>query len=308
MLTNEQLKERLNYLTGSDASVICGFSPYKTKIELWQEKTGKIQQEDISNLNAIEFGNFMESGVANWFSSKSGILLKPKLDTEPMRIHKNEKWMAGNIDYQALNENAGVECKTAGRPGDDWGDGVNLMPEQYLFQCAHYAMVYDFERIYLPVVFSFTRELRWYTYERNNNLESLLLELEHDFWHNHVLKDIPPEPINEKEVRQLYKETKSLPLMATDDIEACLYKMADLDNQIKELEAHKQLQKDKVARFMGQNDTLIDAVGCKLATWKLTKERQYFDKDKLEIENPEIFKKYVYYKDGVRMFRNNVGK
>ncbi|GKS62492.1 hypothetical protein YTPLAS21_19500 [Candidatus Nitrosocosmicus sp.] len=310
MLTNEQLEERLNYVTGSDAAVICGFSPYKTKVQLWLEKTRRVEQDDISNKNIIKFGNFMEQGIADWFSSESGILLKAKALNEPesMQIHKTNKWMAGNIDYLALEENAGVECKSSGRPGEEWGNGENLIPNVYMFQCAHYAMVYDFDIIYLPVVFASTRELRWYTYERNKNLESIIEEREYNFWHKHVLADVPPDPDTEQEVKQLYKETKSSPIQATHEIIDSLYKMKDIDIQIKELEATKQLHKDKVARFMCQHDTLLNLTGEPVATWKNSKPVKQFNKDKLELEHPDIFAKYASFRNPVRTFRNNIGK
>lgn len=44
----EWLAARKNYIGGSDASAVLGMNPYKTNLELWKEKTGIVQPEDLS--------------------------------------------------------------------------------------------------------------------------------------------------------------------------------------------------------------------------------------------------------------------
>ena len=47
MTREEWLEARKNGIGGSDAATILGLNPYKTTIELWEEKTGKREAEDI---------------------------------------------------------------------------------------------------------------------------------------------------------------------------------------------------------------------------------------------------------------------
>ena len=51
----EWLNGRMNGIGGSDAAAIVGMNPYKTNIELFEEKTGRSIPEDISD-NKIKFG------------------------------------------------------------------------------------------------------------------------------------------------------------------------------------------------------------------------------------------------------------
>jgi len=44
----EWLKAREMGIGGSDASAVVGMNPYKTNIDLFEEKTGRIIPEDIS--------------------------------------------------------------------------------------------------------------------------------------------------------------------------------------------------------------------------------------------------------------------
>ena len=43
---NEWLQARQGRIGGSDASAIVGMNPYRTNVELWQIKTGQLEQED----------------------------------------------------------------------------------------------------------------------------------------------------------------------------------------------------------------------------------------------------------------------
>ena len=43
------LEERKAGIGASDAAAIIGMNPWKTNIQLWQEKTGEVEPEDISD-------------------------------------------------------------------------------------------------------------------------------------------------------------------------------------------------------------------------------------------------------------------
>ncbi len=215
MLTNEQLEQRLSCITGSDAAVICGISPYKTRLQLWMEKTRRVEADDISGLNHIKFGNYMEQGVARWFEDDSGKAID--YSGTPMITHKSLPWMAGTIDFLITGENSILECKTAYRD-TGWGNGENIIPPYYLMQVAHYCAVGNFEKAYIAVVFSSTREMRWYVYDRNQTLEDRIINMERDFWVNYVQADKSPDPVCESDLLLLYKSTKQDPIIATDDV------------------------------------------------------------------------------------------
>jgi len=71
-LTEKQLADRLKYVTGSDAAVILGLSPWKGIVQLYQEKTGYIEQEDMSDKPWIKAGNYLEPVIRQWFQDETG--------------------------------------------------------------------------------------------------------------------------------------------------------------------------------------------------------------------------------------------
>ena len=54
---------RAKRIGASDAPIICGLSPWKSAIQLWMEKTGKITQPDSSGNFAIQRGIRLEPVV-----------------------------------------------------------------------------------------------------------------------------------------------------------------------------------------------------------------------------------------------------
>lgn len=298
MLTQEQIEQRLNYVTGSDAAVICGLSPFKTKLQLWMEKTNRVVQDDISGLNHIKFGNFFEQGVADWFAADTG----KEIYKEPtMLVHKSHAWMAGNIDFRIRGENAILECKTAFRD-DGWGDGDNIIPPYYLMQVAHYCAVGGFDTAYVAVVFASKREMRWYRYDRNLELEEKLINRELDFWINNVKADVCPEPVNEKDILTLYKETNSTPIIADENIESHIKLLRIFKGHLQEAKARVDALQEQIALFMKDSDTLLDFSGKIIATWKFTKPIQRFDAKQLRHDDPIMWEKYMRTDEPQRRF------
>lgn len=301
MLTTEQLAARKNFVMGSDAAVICGISPYKSRVKLWLEKTGRAEEEDISNANHIKYGNYMEDGVAAWFQDESGIELEPK--HKRMIVHPDIPWMGGNLDFNIKGQNAILECKTALKD-DGWGNNKNIIPPHYLMQVAHYCAVGQYDKAYIAVVFSMTREMRWYEYSRNLKLEEQIIEQERNFWVNHVLADVPPAASTEQDILEMHKEADASPIIATEDVEIVLAELTKINAELKMFEELKQTRRDKIAVFMQNHDTLLDTSGLLLATYKFTAPVRRFDTKGLEKNEPELYQKYLM--TGERQRRMNL--
>ncbi len=299
MLTEAQLEQRLDYLTGSDAAVVTNLSPYKTRLELWQEKTRRTVQEDISHLNHIKFGTYFEDGVAQWFEAESGKKLKPK--ESKMLTHPTIPFMAGNVDFEIDGENAILECKTAASDRD-WGDGENIIPPYYLMQIAHYCAVGGYDRAYLAVVFSAKREMRYYIYERNQALEEKLIKAETDFWINNVQADVAPEPVNEKDIISLYPAANADPIIGDYVIIDKVSEMAKLAKQIKEIEEMKDNLKTEVALYMKDHDALLAPDGTLVATWKYTKTSRRLDTEELRKKHKGLYEEFLKETGAQRRF------
>ena len=62
------LKSRTLGIGGSDAAAILGLNPYKSNVELFEEKTGKRMPEDISDKPYVKYGTEAEPLIRRLFS------------------------------------------------------------------------------------------------------------------------------------------------------------------------------------------------------------------------------------------------
>lgn len=306
MLSEAQIAERKNYVTGSDASVILGVNPYESVIDLWRYKLGLMEKKDISDNPRVKAGNYLESVVMEMFIDATG---KKVHKVDDMLVHPVHTWMAGNIDGAVENESAILEIKTTSR-ADGWGElGSDNVPLHYLCQVAHYLALTGAAKCFVAVLIS-GWDFRYYTIERNKKLEDILIEKERFFWHENVKKEIAPEPRNIDDVMTLYKNNiLEEPLVASPHIIELIEKMKSLRDFRKEMDDEEVEIKNQVALYMKNYQTVVSPfTGNPVLTWKPTKDIEMFDKDKFRKENPELYSKYTSMRDGPRRWLLKYGE
>lgn len=126
---------RAENIGGSDVAVILGLSPYKSKWQLWMEKSGKLPAEDLSQNKAVQAGTFLEAGIAQWAAHLWDMNISKVTDYYTV---DSVPGMGASLDY--IND-AGepVEIKWSAR-GHGWdyeGDTLVDAPEYYIIQVQH---------------------------------------------------------------------------------------------------------------------------------------------------------------------------
>lgn len=293
MLTEQQKRDRLKYVTGSDCSVICGVNPWMTEIDLYRIKRGEIQEEDKSHLPFVIAGSYLEPGVAKMFENETGLMTYSK---DGMIISDKHYWMSGNIDRFISNKNEILEIKTTrSRRNSGWGElGDDTINEIALLQGAHYCAVTETDACYFGVFFRAEGEFQVYRYERNARLEGILIEKERVFWEEHVLRGIPPAARSLNEVRSLRSNLViNGAKVATPEISEILSKYKELKEHSSAVEERMQNLRKQLCLAIGDNETIEDDMGKCLATWKYVKGNRRFDADRFKEECPDMHRKYV---------------
>ncbi len=135
----EWLKYRKQGIGGSDAGAVCGFNPYRTALQVYQDKTTD-EIEEIDN-EAMRQGREFEDYVARRFTEATG---KQVRRANAMFYDEANPFMLADVDRMVVGENAGLECKTASPyMADKWKDGK--IPLSYQIQCYHYMSVCNAE-------------------------------------------------------------------------------------------------------------------------------------------------------------------
>jgi putative phage-type endonuclease len=289
MLTPEQKEIRKTGIGGSDASAVAGISRYKSNVDVYLEKIGMSNSDDGDNEPAY-WGHVLEDVVAQEYCKRTN-----KQVAKEDRLLRSEKypWMIANVDRIIVNEAAILECKTCSAfKYKEWGaDGSDEIPDEYIIQCAHYAIVTDAKYVDLAVLMG-GQYFGIYTYQRNKKLESSLIDIEHDFWHNHVEKNEPPMPKTYTDVCKLFGSEMGTPKEINSDIEKKLQNYCHIQQKIKELNKQSCELKTAVCNYLGNDSLLLNVAGEILATWK-NKKISRFDTTTFKEVHPDIYKQFL---------------
>ena len=181
------LGDRKTFCGGSDAAAILGLSPWKSRLQLWAEKSGLIK--DSKESPAMEWGTRLESVIRDKFQENHPEVL---VMCDDKWTHPQYPFIVAHIDGSALdlttNESAVLEIKTANAySGDEWSSSV---PTYYLCQIQHYLAVTGWEKAYCAVLIG-GQDYREFEILRDDEFIDKLIEEEVKFW-KEVQEGTPP--------------------------------------------------------------------------------------------------------------------
>lgn len=286
MPREEWLRLRKDGIGGSDAGSICGLNPFSSPIAVYQDKVS----ENIADFDneSMRQGRDLEDYVAKRFTEETG-----KKVRRANVIYKSKKYpfMFANVDRMIVGEDAGLECKTASAYSTDkWKDGH--IPESYQIQCHHYMAVTGAKAWYIAVVI-LGREFIWHKIERDEELIQNLISIEKDFWNNHVIPRIMPEPDGSDSSEELIREyfgkaleEKAIPLTGFDEQ---LKRRTEITQLMEKLDTEKKTIEQKLKMFMG--DAEIAENEQYRVSWK-NSDSARLDTKALKEEQPDIYNRY----------------
>ena len=290
---NEWLELRKKGIGGSDIAGILGLSKWQSPLSLYLDKVSENRSMDDEENEYIEWGNTLEPIIRDKFPAKFRKVTGKKITVQEysyMMQSKEHSFMLANIDGVVTpNEDydfkiqvsedewqdffipagltGGLEIKTvSGFTAKNWKS--NALPDGYFLQTQHYMAVTGLP--YFWVVALIDKKMVWRYVPRDEEIISIIIEKEKQFWENHVLAKIPPAPIG------MDADADSLKMLYPEEIKEKsldLSNMAEKRLRYKEItEEIKLLQKEQNAikqEFMAAlGDAEIAFVGDKKVTWK----------------------------------------
>lgn len=282
---SEWLAYRKRGIGGSDAGAVCGLNPYRTAIQVYYDKTTtEIQQTDNE---AMRQGRDLEDYVARRFMEATG---KKVRRANAMYYHEDHPFMLADVDRMIVGENAGLECKTASPYMEDkWKDGN--VPVHYLIQCHHYMGVCGADAWYIAALI-LGRGFVYYRIDRDEELISSLIQIETDFWKEHVLKKVLPAPDGsetaDKAIAEYFRQSSavSIPLNGFDKK---LERRQELLEVMKRMETEKRRIDQELKLYLGEAEMAENEHF--RVSWKSV-ESSRLDEKRLKEEEPEVYEKY----------------
>lgn len=274
---------------GSDVAAVLGLSKFKSRYQVWLDKTGQLTEELPEN-DAMKAGRKLEPVIADWYEEFTG---KKVVKDNKIRIHQDHPFLIANIDRLIMPQNGEgrgiLEIKTTnGFYFRRWEDAV---PLEYYYQLQHYLNVCDsFWGEFAILVDG--RHLNIVPIERDQATIDAMTELLTRFWNENVLCQIPPEPLNVEEVDAIYKAAQpGMALEADSKTEDAYHKLLSLKSDIKLLEAEAESYELAIKQYMGEAEFLMSS-GNPLATWKSVTSNR-FDTTEFKKYHPDLYDKYI---------------
>ena len=287
------LLERAKSIGASDSSCVLGLNPWKSNVELWLEKTNPeslLDQPD--NLN-MRLGRDMEPILRQLFTEETGLQVR---QDNHIRYDDEYPFLSTNLDGRIVGDKVPLELKTTGM----W-DG--MIPDNYFCQLQHQMMVTNSPYIYFAVLVlsNFGKQFIVEKYERNERFIADMRSKMVDFWMNHVVTGIAPDPVSVKDARLLYNETNQESVIegSFDMITIC-EKIKDYNKDIKKIKSKADELRVSIMDTM-KEDEIMTYKGSTLSTWKKSKGKVKFDLNKFKKDHPDIYEEYSSHKDGNRM-------
>ena len=274
------LADRRKGIGGSDAPTVLGENRFTSRYELWAEKTGQIEPDDLSDNEAVEFGHKLERIVLETLAERTGRTVDPWPQTESVQ-HPTMHWMRCTPDGIQIDAERGmglVQAKTTSAfLSGDWSDEPPLSAQ---IQVQHEMEVMGKDWATLCVIIG-GQSFKWFDIERNDRFIDALIQAEEKFW-KLVESGTPPDvDFTESCARAIAK------LHPLDNGEAIVMpaeaaqwdtELTDVKVRLKELEGTKRELESHIKAAIGDNTIGVLPDGSQY-TWKTQTRGAYEVKD-----------------------------
>jgi putative phage-type endonuclease len=240
-LTPEWYEAHRTHITATDIAPILGKSDYKTALDVFLEKTGKVAP--FEGNEHTRRGQRYEPVILADYAEATGCVVENPL---PLFIHPSLSFLAATPDARAKfgsvmnpepNECHGVETKftmSADRALNLGDEGTDEIPDDWLLQTQTQMSVMGWQCVDLAVLL-FGR-LRIYPVQRNDALITIVESAAREM-HERIKNDDPPEPSWEHEhtpslIKSLYELREGVAVELPQECEAFYAAYVELGKDI----------------------------------------------------------------------------
>ncbi len=294
-------EDRGTYLGSHDTSAISGLNPYRKPINVYMDKLGMSVPQDPTE--RMRWGLSLQPAILAEFADRMG-----GVELEPERFirHPSLPWFGGTPDATIAGKKIGVDAKNVQFNRGDWGDEhTDQVPKYILFQCHHFLALTGYEVWHVAALFSGC-ELRIYDIERDTELADMIVEMDGEFWNEHVQREIPPEIDGsegwKKYAERMHPKDDGFVRAATEDEITLFRELRDVCASLKRYEAREEELRNILRASIGDSAG-IDCGNLGKASYRLGRGRQSIDTDALKSSFPDIAKQCTRIGNPTRSLR-----
>jgi len=288
--------DRNKYIGGSDVAGILGISPWKTRLDVYLDKTVGRETVTPEKEKLFRRGTRMEPYIIDLLAEEEGLNIMARGNRY---IDPEYGFLAAEIDAETATEN--IEIKTVSPfKAKEWGEQqTDEVPVHYTAQIMHGLMVTGRNLCVMGVLIG-GDDFRVYRVERDDEIITSIRKKELEFWER-IQTLNPPDITTVRDVTRLYgTKDAGTSVEVNDEIETSWLAMKSLNEQIKPLEKLLEQHKEKIQMYM-KDAANLTLRGATLATWKQQSSNR-FDQSAFKAAQPELFEQFKTVSES-RVFR-----
>tara|TARA_R100001530_G_scaffold56276_2_gene41137 strand:- start:224 stop:1201 length:978 start_codon:yes stop_codon:yes gene_type:complete len=280
------LVQRQKGIGGSDAGSAVGVNPYKSPFQLYLEKVGDKEPEDISNKPAVKRGVRLEPEIIKWVKEDLDITIRKDNKTH---ISEEHPFLFCHNDGTVVGTHRVAEIKSPSiHMRDKWGEaGTDSVPPYYLAQGVH-ALAIQPEMEGVDFFAYFDPDILHFRLERKKSLIDAYLAKVIRFW-GHVENKIPPPPENENDLIYKYFKKNGKYKQSTPQMDILVKDLIQIKADKKALDAEEKEVKFHIKEYIADFDG-IDSAGGKVTLSRV--ELKAFNEKGLIKINPDLYDEY----------------
>ena len=276
----EWLGVRRQGIGGSDVAAILGMDKRRGPLHVYLDKRGELEEQRDPKLNrAARRGQKLESLVAELFAEETGLAV---VDSPGTLQHAEHPHMLVNIDRAVFEHQGGeldgyggvLECKTRtwrSARAEDWRG--EEPPDGPAIQAYWGAAVTGYRKAWVAGLVD--DDFVWFRLQHDQELIDHMVKMVSDFWHNHVVAGVPPEPGDLEATDELLShlwdvKADSMRFFSPEEVaeaDKLIARREEIRAERKELKRELDGIENKLKAKLGDAEIAI-APGRELYTWK----------------------------------------
>ncbi|WKB52986.1 YqaJ viral recombinase family protein [Eleftheria terrae] len=297
-----QTNDRTKFLGGSDAAAVLGLSPWKTPLQLWQDKVMPAMPEnaDPDRMRVLNRGKRMEPYVCDLLAEEKRLRI---VGRNNRYVDREYPFLACEIDAEAFEDDGpvNIEIKTVSPfKAAEWGEiGTDAIPVHYTAQAMHGLMITGRASCVFGVLIG-GDDFRVYRVERDDETIAALRAREVAFWREHVEAMVPPPATDASDIERLFPRDAGSAIEADTAALVALNELRALEAEAGQLKARIDGCKEALQRAMG-GAARLTVNGRDVITWK-TQTARRFDQRAFQAAHPDLFEQFIKTTES-RVFR-----
>jgi putative phage-type endonuclease len=280
--TQEWLRIRKGGLGASEAAAILGLSKWATPLSVYMDKMSDSIDDRMSDRQ--DWGHRLEEPIAQWVRDTKHL----NVTGSPGLIQSLEyPWLIATPDRQVDGCPLEIKSSDAFMVGT-WDNGI---PLNYQIQVQQQMLIMGAPHGYVAVLHGGNTPA-FYEVARDDEFLEILVRRTQEFWADHIMAQVAPEPISTSETALAYPGEPDTKVEGSE----ALYELYGAYGlmQAEAVAVNQQLDDIKLKLQLAMKDaTELTYRGETLFTWKPRAGAPKLDDKKLAEDHPELVQKYM---------------